>query len=170
MTQMSVDQDFMPRQVLVSIFLFATKVVSRRLHHWPLFFVQNLGLPRPGEGLSEIQLESPLFRLFGLNTTHQFAAARVFPHVDTAFVLFETEATNLPFAQLFRACQGQIFRRGQRLRKHATHILCLHFPQLIHAPQSQQENTPRKPVIFECNGDRRLIMSCRSFRPTPAQV
>src|SRR5215831_12196399 len=39
---------------------------------------------------------------FGSNTTHQFPAARVFPHVDTAFVPFEAEATNLPFAQLFR--------------------------------------------------------------------
>jgi hypothetical protein len=48
------------------------------------------------------QLCSPSVRLLGLNTTHQFPTARVFPHVNTAFGLFEAEATNLPCAQLFR--------------------------------------------------------------------
>lgn len=35
--------------------------------------------------------------LFGLNTTHQLPAPRVFRHVNAAFVPFEAEATNLPF-------------------------------------------------------------------------
>jgi hypothetical protein len=34
---------------------------------------------------------------FGLNTALQLPATGVFPHVNTALLSFEAEATNLPF-------------------------------------------------------------------------
>ncbi len=37
-----------------------------------------------------------------VNAAHQFVASWVFPHVDSAFVLLETEAANFPFAHFFR--------------------------------------------------------------------
>ncbi len=40
-------------------------------------------------------------RILGVNTAHKLTAAWVFPHVNAAFVFLETEATNLPVAQLF---------------------------------------------------------------------
>jgi len=77
--------------------------------------------------------------LFGLNTAHQLSATRVFPHVNTALVPFEAEATNLPVPQLFRGLPRPDFPTrpplSEALDTHAVSPLSVAH---LHAPQCRQ--------------------------------
>ena len=89
---------------------------------------------------------SSRFGLLGLKAAHQLSTARVFPHVNTAFVAFETEATNLPLAQLFGSLPRPNFPSWPALAKafdaHTVSPLTI-----AHICAPQKKNTALKLVF-----------------------
>ena len=112
------------------------------------------------------QLRSPSFRFFGLDTTHEFPIARVFSHVNAAFVPFETKATNFPFAHLFRGLPRPDFpaRPAFAEAREAHTVSPL---SVTHTCTSDRAERLQPQKHFECNRDFSLALSFVSSAVKP---